>query len=276
MRHLGERVAVVTGAASGIGRALAAALAAKGCHLALVDRDAAGLVLTAAAVESTGRRVSTHVVDVADRAAMEALPAAVVAAHGRVHVLVNNAGVALDGTFESLGLDDVAWLIGVNLWGVIHGCAAFLPVLRREPEAHIVNVSSVFGIVGVPENSIYSASKFAVRGLSESLWTELAGTGIGVTCVHPGGVRTNIVRSARLGNEGRRAAVVAEFDRIARMTPEAAATRIVAAIEAGAMRVRLGPETYLADWAKRLAPTLTQRVVAGLYRRARARLPGSA
>jgi short-subunit dehydrogenase len=151
-----------------------------------------------------------------------------------------------------------------------------LPVLRREPEAHIVNVSSVFGLVGVPENSAYSASKFAVRGLSESLWTELAGSGIGVTCVHPGGVRTNIARSARLHDESRRDAVAAEFDRIARMTPEAAAARIVAAVEAGAMRVRLGPETYLADWAKRLAPTLAQHVVALLYRWARAGLAGSA
>jgi short-subunit dehydrogenase len=265
MRDLRDRVAVVTGAASGIGRALAAALAAKGCHLALVDVDAAGLAATATAAGTPGRRVSTHLVDVADRAAMQALPDAVLAAHGRVHLLINNAGVALDGTFESLALDDVAWLLGVNLWGVIHGCAMFLPVLRREPEAHIVNVSSVFGLVGTPENSVYSASKFAVRGLSESLWAELAGSGIGVTCVHPGGVRTNIARSARLHDESRRDAVAAEFDRIARMTPEAAASRIVAAIEAGVMRVRLGPETYLADWAKRLAPTLAQHMVAFLY-----------
>ena len=272
MKTLRDRVAVVTGAGSGIGRALAAALAQKGCHLALVDVNATGLAATAREVAALGRRISTHVVDVADRVAMEVLPDAVVAAHGRVHVLVNNAGVALDGTFEQLPLDDIAWLFGVNVWGVVHGCKVFLPVLRREVEAHIVNVSSVFGLLGVPENSAYCASKFAVRGLSESLWVELAGSGIGVTCVHPGGVKTHIARSARLRDETRRNAVVTEFERVARMTPERAAARIVRAIERGTPRLRLGPETYVADWAKRLAPTMTQRLLVGVYRRVRARL----
>jgi len=269
MRTLTDRVAVVTGAASGIGRALAVVLAGKGCDLALVDRDADGLAVTAALVAN--RRVSTHVVDVADSAAMQALPDAVITAHGAVHLLINNAGVALDGTFETLAMDDVTWLLGVNLFGVLHGCVFFLPHLRRVPEAHIVNVSSLFGLQGMPENSIYSASKFAVRGLSESLWVELAGTGIGVTCVHPGGVKTNIVRSARLCDEGRRGTVVAEFDRVARMTPEQAAVRIVAAVERGAPRVLLGPETYVIDWGKRLAPVFTQRVLAWLFHRVRPR-----
>jgi short-subunit dehydrogenase len=272
MRTLTDRVAVVTGAGSGIGRALAAALARKGAHLALVDVDEASLAESAGRVRTAGRRLSTHVVDVADRAAMAALPAAVLAAHGHVHVLVNNAGVALDGTFEELPLDDVAWLFGVNVWGVLHGCAFFLPHLRREPEAHIVNISSVFGLLGVPENSAYCASKFAVRGLSESLWVELAGSGVGLTCVHPGGVKTNIARRARLRDEQRRAAMTAEFERAARMTPERAAARIVTAIERGTMRLRLGPETYVADWAKRLAPVSTQRLLVGAYRRIRARL----
>jgi len=272
MRPLSDRIAVVTGAGSGIGRALANALAAKGCHLALADVNAAGLADTAAHAARPGRRVSTHVVDVADREAMRAFAEAVVAAHGHVHLLINNAGVALDGRFEDLPLDDVEWLLGVNLCGVIHGCAFFLPHLRREREAHIVNISSLFGLIGVPENSIYCASKFAVRGFSESLWTELAGSGIGVTCVHPGGVKTNIVRSARLRDESRRAVVVSDFDRTARMTPERAAARIVAAVERGSMRLRLGPETYVGDWAKRLAPATTQRLVARIYRGVRARL----
>ncbi|HWP66787.1 MAG TPA: SDR family NAD(P)-dependent oxidoreductase [Candidatus Limnocylindria bacterium] len=272
MRTLSDRVAVVTGAASGIGRALALALAERGAALALVDVDAAGLADSAARVRAAGRACSTHLVDVADRAAMLALPEAVVAAHGHVHVLVNNAGVALDGRFEELPLDDVAWLLGVNLWGVIHGCHAFLPLLRREGEAHIVNISSVFGIIGVPENSAYCASKYAVRGFSESLAVELAGSHIGVTCVHPGGVRTNIARRARLRDERRRAMVTAEFDRVARMSPERAAARIVRAIERGTPRLRLGPETYVLDWAKRLAPVATQRLLVGAYRRAKARL----
>jgi NAD(P)-dependent dehydrogenase (short-subunit alcohol dehydrogenase family) len=272
MRTLHDRVAVVTGAVSGIGRALAPALARKGAHLALVDVDDAGLVESAGRVGALGRHVSTHVVDVASRVAMAGLPEAVLAAHGHVHVLVNNAGVALDGTFEELPLDDIGWLLGVNLWGVIHGCHAFLPHLRREEEAHIVNVSSVFGIVGMPENSAYCASKFAVRGLSESLWVELARSGIGVTCVHPGGVKTGIARGARLRDERRRAVMVAEFERVARMTPEHAAHRIVTAIERGTARLRLGPETYVLDWAKRLAPVGTQRALVGIYRRMKARL----
>lgn len=272
MRTLANRVAVVTGAASGIGRALAAALAGRGAHLALVDVDAPGLAESAGQAGATGVRVTTHAVDVADRDAMAALPAAVLAAHGHVHVLVNNAGVALDGTFDELPLDDVAWLMGANFWGVVHGCAFFLPHLRREPEAHVVNLSSVFGLIGMPENSAYCASKFAVRGLSESLMVELAGSSVGVTCVHPGGVKTNIARRARLRNEARRVAITDEFERIARMTPQRAAARIVRAIERGTPRLRLGPETYVVDWAKRLAPVATQRLLVGLYHRAKARL----
>ena len=272
MQTLNERVAVVTGAASGIGRALALALAQRGALLALVDVDEPGLADSAARVRDLRRPCSTHLVDVADRDAMQKLPEAVVSAHGHVHVLVNNAGVALDGRFEELPLDDIEWLLGVNLWGVIHGCSLFLPHLRREPEAHIVNVSSVFGIVGMPENSAYCASKFAVRGLSESLMVELAGSHVGITVVHPGGVRTNIARRARLRDERRRAAMTTEFERVARMTPERAAARIVTAIERGTPRLRLGPETYLLDWAKRLAPVATQRLLVGAYRRVKARL----
>ena len=272
MQTLKERVAVVTGAGSGIGRALALTLAQRGAILALADVDPAGLAESAERVRAAGRPCSTHVVDVASREAMRALPEAVVAAHGHVHVLVNNAGVALDGCFEELPLDHIDWLLGVNLWGVVHGCSVFLPYLRREAEAHIVNVSSVFGIVGMPENSAYCASKFAVRGLSESLMVELAGSTIGITVVHPGGVRTNIARRARLRDERRRAVMTAEFDRIARMTPERAAAAIVTAIERGTPRLRLGPETYLLDWAKRLAPVTTQRLLVGFYRRVKARL----
>jgi NAD(P)-dependent dehydrogenase (short-subunit alcohol dehydrogenase family) len=272
MRTLADRVAVVTGAGSGIGRAVAGELVARGCHVALVDLDAAALDATAAALARSGRRVSTHVVDVAARDAMRALPDAVLAEHGRVHVLVNNAGVAIDGRFEDLALEDVQWLVDINLWGVIHGCKFFLPHLRREPEAHIVNVSSLLGLIGVPENSAYCATKFAVRGFSESLAEELAGTGVRVTCVHPGGVRTNIVRRARVRDASRRRALVDDFDRVARMTPETAARRIVAAIERDASRVRLGPETVVADWMKRLAPVTTQWLVGRLYRRAQARL----
>ncbi len=196
MRSFDDKVAVVTGAGSGIGRALAQELARRGAHLALADLSEAALADTAAGIAATGRRVTTHVVDVADAARMEAFAEAVVAAHGRVELLVNNAGVSVTGTLEEQSLDDWRWIVGVNFWGVVHGCKFFLPHLRKNREAHIVNLSSMLGFLGMPTQSSYCATKFAVRGLSEALWAELHGSGIGVTSVHPGGVKTNIVRAS--------------------------------------------------------------------------------
>src|SRR6185437_10913631 len=167
MRALAGTVAVVTGAASGIGRALALRLAQEGCMLALGDVDAAGLAESATAIRRIGVRVSTHQVDVSDAAAMEAFRDAVLREHGRVALLVNNAGVAVAGTVNELSLADIAWLMGINFWGVVHGVKLFLPVLQQQYDAHIVNISSVFGIVAPPGQSAYAASKFAVRGFSE-------------------------------------------------------------------------------------------------------------
>ena len=268
MRHLGDRVAVVTGAASGIGRAVAILLARKGCHLALVDRNEEGLRETARSVEAAGRKASIHLVDVADTDQMSALPGQVLAEHGAVHVLVNNAGVALDATFEESSLEDLEWILGINLWGVILGCKLFLPHLRQVDEAHIVNVSSLFGLVGVPRNSAYCTTKFAVRGLSESLWAELSAEGIGVTSVHPGGIKTNIVRAARHAPGREKQEAIELFDRAARITPERAAEKIVRGIERGAQRVRIGPETYLGDWLKRLFPNGVQRLLRAAAARA--------
>jgi len=269
VKQLRGRVAVVTGAASGIGRAVAVLLARKGCQLALVDVNQAGLRETARAVEAEGRKASLHGVDVADADAMRALPEQVVAEHGHVHVLVNNAGVALDARFEESSLEDLQWIVGINFWGVIHGCKFFLPYLRREREAHIVNLSSLFGIMGVPANSAYCATKFAVRGLSEALWTEISAEGIGVTSVHPGGIRTNIARAARSAPGTDPTPRIEGFDRVARTSPERAAEQIVRGIERGAQRVRIAPETYVGDWLKRLFPSGTQR----LLRWAASRLP---
>jgi short-subunit dehydrogenase len=260
------RVAVVTGAASGIGRAVALGLAARGADLALVDVDAAGLAVVADAVRARGRRASIHAVDVADRERMRALPAEVVAEHGRVELLVNNAGVSVGGTFEEQGLDDLDWIVGINFWGVVYGCKFFLPELRRSAPSHIVNLSSMFGLAGVPGQSSYCATKFAVRGLSEALWVELRDAGVGVTCVHPGGVKTNIVRDSRLLDPAARERLMALFERAA-TAPEKAAERILRAVERDRQRVVICPEARATDWLKRLAPATTQRLAHAALRR---------
>lgn len=267
MRRLHARVAVVTGAASGIGLATAEALGRRGCDVALVDIDARGLSAAADRVRATGRVVSTFEVDVADRDRMRALPEAVVREHGAVHILVNNAGVSVGSTLEELDLEDFDWIVGINFWGVVHGCAFFLPYLRREDEAHIVNISSMFGLVGIPSQSTYCATKFAVRGFSEAIWTELADSGIGVTSVHPGGVRTNIVRSSRSVQPEMKRRTIEQFDRRA-VAPERIARKIVRAIERNRMRLVVCPEAHVADLAKRIAPALAQRLVLWGYRRA--------
>jgi NAD(P)-dependent dehydrogenase (short-subunit alcohol dehydrogenase family) len=204
--ELAGKVAAVTGAASGIGRALAEVLAQRGCSLALADLDAGGLAETARRVEAAGRRASTHVVDVADWERMVRFADEVVEAHGGVDLVVNNAGVSVTGTLEEQSIEDLRWIVGVNFWGVVHGCKAFLPHLRKRPEGHLVNLSSVLGLIGLPTQTSYCATKFAVRGFSEGLWAELADSRIGVTVVHPGGVRTNIVRASRTADPPPRSA----------------------------------------------------------------------
>lgn len=268
MKTFQDRVAVVTGAASGIGRALAIALADKGCHLALADVNEVGLRETAGHVTATGRRASVHKVDVSDRAQMQAFAEAVIAEHGHVHLVINNAGVTVTAAFEDHTLEDFDWLMGINFWGVVHGCKFFLPYLKREPEAHIVNISSVFGVVGIPTQSSYCASKFAVRGFTESLWCELQGSHVGITSVHPGGINTNIVTSARSTG------VSPDFtDKIAKqfkdhaMSPDKCAAQILRAVQGNRMRVLITPETFVADAFKRLFPTLTQRIISLGHRR---------
>jgi short-subunit dehydrogenase len=266
VRSFENKVAVVTGAGSGIGRALAQELARRGADLALADMREAGLADTAASIAATGRRVTTHVVDVADAARMEALAEAVMAAHGRVELLVNNAGVSVTGTFEEQSLDDWRWIVGVNFWGVVHGCKFFLPHLRKNAEAHIVNLSSMLGFIGMPTQSSYCATKFAVRGLSEALWAELHGSGIGVTSVHPGGVKTNIVRASRSADPSAKQQLAERIDRMA-MAPEKAALRILRAVERNDMRVVICPEARITEWVKRLSPVRVHRLVAYTYRR---------
>lgn len=254
---LAGAVAVLTGAGSGMGAELAVQLAAKGVNLALVDRDEGGLKADAARIGVGGVKVSTHVMDVADAAAVAAFPAEVLAAHGRVSVLINNAGVALVGTFEQASLADFEWLMNINFWGGVRLTHAFLPVLRREKAAQIMLVSSVFGLIGPPGQTAYAASKFALRGFGEALRHELGDSGIGVTIVHPGGVNTNIARSARIGEMmDKRAAQagVALFQKMLKTGADKAASRIVKGLERRQKRVLIGADAYQIDAIQRMMP----------------------
>lgn len=266
MKKLSDRVAVVTGAAGGIGRATSLALAKEGCHLAICDVNTAGLEETAALARELGRKVSTHVVDVSNKARMQAFAEEVIEQHGQVNILVNNAGVTVTSPFESHSLEDFEWIVGINFWGVIYGCKFFLPYLQKADEAHIVNLSSLFGLIGVPAQSSYCATKFAVHGFSEALWVELKDQGIGVTSVHPGGVRTDIAKSARTVSSAQKDMAINVIDRFS-VSPEHCAKQIVGAIKKNKMKQFVTRETHLIAMAKRLSPQLPQRIMVGGYRR---------
>lgn len=253
------RVAVVTGAAGGIGAALADALSARGCHLSLVDLRPEGLQATAERARARGVSVGTTCCDLSDPASVARVLADVKATHGRAAILVNNAGVALGGRFEQVAADDFDWLMRINFHAVVNLTRAFLPLLRAEPSAQIVNISSIFGIVAPPGQSAYCAAKFAVRGFSESLRHELEaeGASVGMTLVHPGGVKTGIADAARLP-QGADAAEVAARLALARralvMPPEQAAARILQAIERREPRVLVGNDAVGAALMQRLFP----------------------
>ena len=267
MKGFGGRVAAITGAGSGIGRALARELAGRGCHLALCDIDDVGLAETVTLCEGLGVKVTSQRVDVADRTAVEAWAEAVVADHGRVNLVVNNAGVALGATVEAMAVSDLEWLMSVNFWGVVNGTKAFLPHLEAAGEGHVVNLSSVFGLVSVPCQSAYNAAKFAVRGFTDALRMELEITGSPVSCttVHPGGIKTNIARNARIDPSATALAggrdTVVEFDKIAMTSPERAARVILTGVERNRRRVLVGPDAKVIDLASRLPAGLVQQVM---------------
>lgn len=279
MKRIEGRVAVITGAAGGIGRATALALAERGCALALCDVDERGLEETAQSAARNAARnavaITTARVDVASAPAMQDFARAVERDHGAAHILVNNAGVVIAGSFAEQRLEDLAWLVGINYWGVVHGCHFFLPLIRRQDEGHIVNLSSMFGFLGLPEQSGYCATKAAVRALSESLYAELREESIGVTTVHPGCIDTSIVRSGRMDDENMRQSVQALFDR-AGAPPEVVARAIVRAIERNRLFVRVRSESFATDLAKRLLPVALHRMLATRYaRRPRVKAPES-
>ncbi len=257
MTLLSGGVAVVTGAGSGIGRALAQRLSEAGSALALADIDEKGLLETAASLPGKSAEVSTHVLDVSDETGVRAFAEDVVSRHGRVTLLINNAGVALHGTFEEISLDDLRWLMGINFWGSVYGVRYFLPVLKKQARAHIVNISSVFGLVAPAGQSAYSASKFAVRGFTEALRHELQDTAVFVSCVHPGGIRTRIALLARLGAntppESKKEALL-RFERLAKTSPEAAAERILKGVERREPRILIGFDARQIDVVQRLRP----------------------
>ena len=265
MKDLKGRVVAITGAASGIGRALALNLAAEGCHLAIADVNEAGLKETAEMAGSSGVRVTTHIVDVAKREQVKRYADETVKAHGAVHIIINNAGVAILETLEDLSYQDFEWLMGINLWGVVYGCKEFLPYLRKQDSAHIVNISSVNGIVTNPNNGAYCTAKFAVRGFTETLAQELSNTHIKISCVHPGGIKTNIVNNARFYKSPdtslSREETVAVFNQlIAKTTADKAAQMIIAGIKKDKLRIMVGTDAHVIDWLKRLFPVGFQKL----------------
>lgn len=267
MRALDQRVAVITGAATGIGRALAWRLADEGACLALADIDQSGLDAVAWDLVSQGVEVSTYLVDVADARRVEGFAHAVIDRHGHVEVLINNAGVALFGDIEEVSLADIEWLMAVNFWGVVHGIKYFLAVLKRQPRAYIVNLSSVFGLIAPPGQAAYAASKFAVRGLSEALRHELVGTNVQVSTVCPGGIRTDIAKSGRLGagtDSSRRDQEVALFERLATTSPQHAADCIVRGMLRGKPRILIGRDAWQMDLIQRFLPARYWRLL-GLF-----------
>jgi NADP-dependent 3-hydroxy acid dehydrogenase YdfG len=272
MRSLQDKVVVVTGAGSGIGRALAENAASAGATLALSDVDEVGLRQTADRLGTrTGRRPRTDPLDVRDREAVHAYADSVRSGLGRVDVMVNNAGVALHGDLLDLRYEDFEWVMDVDFWGVVHGSKAFLPHLAASGDGHLVNMSSLFGLMSVAGQTAYNSAKFAVRGFTESLRQELllAGVPVRVTCVHPGGVRTAIVRNARVTAAHDKAEVVRRFDtELARTTPERAAEAIWSGVLAGRPRVLVGTDAKLLDACVRLLGSHYQRLlVSGAARR---------
>ena len=270
MKSFEGKVAAITGAGSGIGRALAYHLARQGCHLALSDVNVEGLGETAEQARRLGVTVSATPVDVADRAAVQAWAEQVVNEFGRVNAIFNNAGVAQGGTVEGNDYADYEWIMGINFWGVVNGTKAFLPHLKASGEGHVVNVSSVFGLFAQPGMSGYNASKFAVRGFTESLRQELdmARCGVSASCVHPGGIRTNIAKTARMNDSLAKVTgqdveqARQQFnDQLLRTTPEQAAKVIVNGVLANKRRILIGGDAHALDWMQRSLPAAYQRLV---------------
>ena len=257
MEILDEGVAVITGAGSGMGRCLAQKLAARGAALALADLNDKGLEETVSLLGNAKAKVTRHIVNVAQEEQVKAFAEQVAGQHGRASILFNNAGVAVLGSLEEISLQDFRWLMDINFWGVVYGVTYFLPMLKKEKRAHIVNISSLLGLFGASGQGAYCASKFAVRGYTESLHHELLGTTVGVTCVHPGFVRTGIAEHAKVGQRASatlRQESLNRFQKVARTDADTAAEKILRGVEQGKARVLIGIDAYFVDIWQRLKP----------------------
>lgn len=256
-----ESIVVITGAASGIGRALAVRLSRENiAGIAVSDVNEKGLKETAELINNQNIKLTTHIVDVADEQAMRKFAVDVAEKHSRITHIINNAGVALGGSLEEVSLADIQWLMNINFWGVVHGTKFFLPYLRREKSAHIVNFSSLFGLIAPPGNATYCASKFAVRGFTEALRHELEGSNISVSVIHPGGIKTEIANSARIGKYVKLSTEEIEKRRekenrnLARTTSDQAAEIIVQGIKSKNPRILIGFDSKLLSWINRIFP----------------------
>ena len=265
MKNFNNKVAVITGAGSGIGRALAIGLARDGARLALSDISEAGLAETLGQLPA-GTQARTYRLDVTSQEAVFAHAEEVKRDFGTVHLLINNAGTTLVGLFENQSLDEMRWLVNINLWGVIYGTKAFLPMMLAQREGCVVNMSSVLGLVGFPTHSAYNITKFGVRGLTESLWSELDGTGVEAICVHPGGINTGFDTRAKVsdGGDEREEKILGNMARTMRTTPDECAADILAKIRKGHRRIVTGRLSSLMFWLPRLFPSSYQRFLGSL------------
>ena len=262
MKNFNNKVAAITGAGSGIGQQLAILLAHQGCHLSLSDINAQGLARTTELLSNCPVKVTTQVLDVSNREAVKNWAAATVKDHGSVNLIFNNAGVALGSTVEGASYEDLEWIVGINFWGVVYGTKEFLPFIKQSKDGHIINISSIFGLTSQPTQSAYNATKFAVRGFTESLRQELnmQNNGVSATCVHPGGIRTNIANSARMSDSIRSlgmnpAKASRSFNKVLKTPPEEAAKIILEAVKQDKARILIGNDAKILDLIQRITPT---------------------
>ena len=269
MKNFNNKVAAITGAGSGIGQQLAVLLAKQGCHLALSDVNEQGLLKTLELIKDTGVRATLDKVNVADLEEVRAWAEKVEQDHGSINMIFNNAGVALGSTVEGASYDELEWIVGINFWGVVYGTKEFLPRIKKTGDGHVVNISSLFGLTAQPTQSAYNATKFAVRGFTESLRQELdiENCGVSALCVHPGGIRTNIANAAKMNDSLRALGMSPEksarsFNKLLRCPPEEAARQILEAVQKDKRRLLIGNDAKAIDLIQRILPTGHQKVTA--------------